>query len=121
MRGKWVDNSDYFGPDRRRTSARRWNERRRYDETLPEAPSLAAMLRRVRVQILGMSSSADRMHVMQLITAATSQAELQRNLACADIIRDISRTLMSTHLTDAALRARLDSRLIDALNAANPR
>lgn len=122
MRSKWVDNTDYIGPDRRRASpGLRWRERRRFDETTPEPPPLGAMLRRLRVQILGMQSAADRLHVMQLAAAAAKQAEVQRSFPCADIIREVSREVMRANLQDATIRASLDSRLIDALNIAAPR
>jgi hypothetical protein len=48
MKDKWVDNNDYFGPDRRDGRGGRLRNRRQADDTI-EPPSLASTLRRLRV------------------------------------------------------------------------
>ena len=79
------------------------------------------MLRRLRVQILGMATAADRLHVMQLASAAIKLADVQHKFECADILREISGMLMQTDMSDATARGLLDTRLIEALNLAASR
>jgi len=72
MAAKWVDNTIYFGPDRRRRPAKRLLDRRRHDES-GDAPPLAATLRRLRVRINGPTAN-DRQQALVMIEAAIGEA-----------------------------------------------
>lgn len=113
MADKWVDNTQYFGPDRRkRPTQKRWSDRRRYDET-SDRPALNQMLRRLRVTLLGVSVSDDRKRIQQLFAAAITQAERQGFRRCAESLRkaDQSLRLSAAINTDAA-----DAHLIEAMD-----
>lgn len=87
MNRKWVDNEVYFGPDRRKVSVnKRWGERRFYDDA-GEAPPLGAVMRRLRVQLNGISTAEERRRVYDLARFAASEAERQHIPACADHLR----------------------------------
>lgn len=87
MKGKWVDNEVYFGPDRRKGGpGKRWGDRRSYDDA-GEAPPLGIVMRRLRVQLNGVASSDDRRRVYELARFAASEAERQHLPACADQLR----------------------------------
>lgn len=76
MSQKWVDNTGYFGPDRRLRSGKRLlRERRRFDEAT-HPPALPALLRRVRVQLLGLQSAGDREHALELAALAIERAQI---------------------------------------------
>lgn len=72
MAPKWVDNSAYIGPDRRRRPAKRLLDRRRHDEA-GQPPPVGALLRRLRVRISG-SSAEDHRHALEMVKAAISEA-----------------------------------------------
>jgi len=72
MPNRWVDNSAYFGPDRRRKPSKRWNDRRRLDEA-GDPPPLAALLRRLRVRVAGRSAD-DRRHALEMLKAAIAES-----------------------------------------------
>ena len=115
MRDKWVDSNGYFGPDRRRRPAqKRWGERRGLDES-GEPPPLGAMLRRMRVLIMDLSSPDDRRRVLQLLTAAISSAERQRFFRCADALKVADRAL---RLGGAGDVATADARIVEAFDHA---
>ncbi|MDX2276063.1 MAG: hypothetical protein NW206_11495 [Hyphomonadaceae bacterium] len=119
MRSKWIDNSDYIGPDRRRITERRlFKERRKFDET-GEPPSLPSMIRRLRVQLLGLHTPHDKTHMMQLARAAILQAQTQRKIATADLIKEAASLVHSARHIDPALAQLVDAKLIDALDKAN--
>lgn len=87
MVAKWVDNEVYFGPDRRRRDGgRRLFERRRHNDAA-EPPSLAAVLRRLRVRISGTPSPVDRAHALQLVNMALTEAERRRLFGSAEHLR----------------------------------
>jgi len=96
MVNKWVDNDEYFGPDRRdRRGLRAFSERRRFDETT-EPPSLAATLRRLRV-LLGHPNAEDAYSRAQnLVTAAIGIAERMQISECANILRRADDKLRET-------------------------
>lgn len=81
MADKWVDNDDYFGPDRRDGGGLRLRNRRRFDET-SEPPSLAATLRRLLVLLANPLRPDSYERALQLIAAAGSMAERMGNSAC---------------------------------------
>jgi hypothetical protein len=118
MRGKWIDNLTYVGPDRRRLSERRlFKERRRFDES-GEPPSLPVMIRRIRVQLLSLEMQHDKTMLLQLARAAITQAEIQRKLGAADLIKEAAKMVHMRHKPDSDFIASIDSKLIEALNLA---
>jgi hypothetical protein len=112
MRNKWVDNSDYFGPDRRlRSGPKRWNDRRKFDEA-GQPPALAAMLRRVRVQLMNMPTPDDRRRAHQMINAAVKEAERLQYYRCADLLKRLDSDLRNIRGANAsALDALIDQAL----------
>lgn len=112
MRNKWVDNSDYFGPDRRlRSGPKRWNDRRKFDEA-GQPPALAAMLRRVRVQLMNMPTPDDRRRAHQMINASVKEAERLQYYRCADALKRLDSDLRNIRGANAsALDALIDQAL----------
>ncbi len=95
MADKWVEQTGYVGPDRRkRPGPKRLMDRRRRDET-SASPGVNALLRRVRVQLLGIYSAEDRLRVLQLLSATTQEAHRQRLYECAKALQQAERLLRS--------------------------
>jgi hypothetical protein len=119
MADKWVDSSKYFGPDRRRRSgAKLWNNKRSADEA-GERPALGAMIRRLRVQMMGMETADDHRLALQILSTAISESERLRCFQCADALKQADRVLRSEG-PRAATAA--EAHLIEAHNiAANGR
>lgn len=116
MPNKWVDNSDYFGPDRRRRSAgKRWSDRRHHDET-GDLPPLGALLRRLRVQMLGLASPEDRRHALQLLNGAIGEASRQGMLECAGALQAADRALREY---GAAAASQIDAKIVEAMDHAS--
>jgi|GEM_PF-1952903 len=117
MATKWVDNTDYFGPDRRkRSGSKLWNERRHHNDA-GDLPPLGAMLRRLRVQMVSLTTDAVP-HALQLITGAIAEANRQGFRQCASALYE----------ADAVLRQRgaagantADTHLIEAMDHAGGR
>lgn len=109
---KWVDSSGYFGPDRRRRGGKRWGDRRVLDEAA-KPPPLGAMMRRLRVQMLGLSTADDRRHTLQILAAAITEAERLRYYRCADSLKQADQILRTSGDPQAA-----DVRLTEAANHA---
>lgn len=87
MNRKWVDNEVYFGPDRRsRGGAKRWGDRRSYDDA-GDPPPLGAVLRRLRVRLSETPSVTHRHHAMQLLNLAINHATRLGNAPCAASLR----------------------------------
>jgi hypothetical protein len=86
MSGKWVDNTGYFGPDRRRRGGMRLVDRRRDDETTNQLPPLGALLRRVRVQVAS-TEAEDRRRAVQLLAGAMNQAHSLGYEECCQALR----------------------------------
>ncbi len=115
MRDKWVDNTDYFGPDRRlRSGAKRWNDRRRHDEA-GQPPALAAMLRRIRVQLMNMPTPDDRRRAHQMLNAAVKDAERLQYYRCADVLKRLDSDLRNIRGANASS---LDTLMNEALDHA---
>lgn len=115
MRDKWVDRREYFGPDRRKGAGRKpWKDRRGYDETAP-MPSLGHLLRRLRVQAMDMRTPDDRRHMLEILTAATSEAERNQCFRCADSLKQAECILRAPGAIDgAALDGYLNEAAIQA-------
>ena len=95
MPSKWVDNDDYFGPDRRARRAARLRERRRFDET-SDQPSLSATLRRLRV-LLGHPTAEDAYNrALHLVGAAIVMAEAAQINECVTALRRADDALRTT-------------------------
>jgi len=115
MANKWVDNTDYFGPDRRlRSAQKRWNDRRRHDEA-GQPPALAAMLRRIRVQLMNMPTPDDRRRAHQMLNAAVKDAERLRYYRCADALKRLDSELRNIRGANASS---LDALINDAMDFA---
>lgn len=113
MASKWIDNTEYFGPDRRRRPAKKWNDRRRHDEAA-ELPPLGALLRRLRVQMVSLTPEGCP-HALQLLSGALSEANRQGFRQCVAALQS----------ADAAIRqygpgaaARADALLVEAMGHA---
>jgi hypothetical protein len=113
MSPKWVDNNDYFGPDRRRRPGpKRWSDRRRHNET-QELPPLGALLRRLRVQMTGLRTPEDHRHALQLLNAAIGEAQRQGLMQCARALQDADRMLRSI---GPSASAKADELIVEAMN-----
>jgi hypothetical protein len=111
MATKWVDNGDYFGPDRRRRPGKRLLDRRRHDEA-GQPPSVGALLRRLRVRIGG-SSADDRHHALEMVKAAIDQAHRLGWQRCAEALIAADEALRiggadAAHVADAHVVQALD-------------
>jgi len=116
MRNKWVDNSNYFGPDRRlRSGAKRWSDRRRQDEAA-EPPALMAMLRRLRVQMMNMPGPDDRRRAHQMINAAVKEAERLHYYGCADTLKRTDHELRNIRGSNTSA---LDAMINEAIDQAS--
>ncbi|MBI3439226.1 MAG: hypothetical protein HY054_11370 [Proteobacteria bacterium] len=116
MADKWVEQNGYIGPDRRkRPGPKRLMDRRRRDET-SASPGVGALLRRLRVQLLGIYSQEDRLRVLQLLAAATYEAHRQRLYECASTLQRAERILRSGPAGDIAAA---DAALQEALGLAS--
>ncbi len=115
MRDKWVDSYGYFGPDRRRRSEKKlWGNRRSLDEAT-QLPSLGHLLRRVRVQVMDLSTPDDRRRTLQILAAAINEAERLHYFRCADSLRQADRLLRHAGRTDVQA---IDARLVEAVDFA---
>lgn len=115
MADKWVEQSGYIGPDRRkRPGPKRLMDRRRRDET-SASPGVNALLRRLRVQLLGIYSQEDRLRVLQLLSAATYEAHRQKLYECSAALQRADRALRNGPSGDIAAA---DSVLQEAMNLA---
>lgn len=101
MKRKWVDNEVYFGPDRRKGGlGKRWGDKRSYDDA-GEPPPLGAVMRRLRVQLNGISSAEERRKVYDLARFAASEAERQHLPQCADHLRNVLEAIKAGDFTTA--------------------
>ncbi len=117
MADKWVDNSGYIGPDRRRRSGqKRWGDRRRFDAT-EKYPPLGALLRRLRVQLLGMYSPDDRARALQLLAGAMSEALRQHLFECAESLKRADKMLRTGPAGDLS---QVDAAILEAMEKASP-
>ncbi|HVY86727.1 MAG TPA: hypothetical protein VG943_16460 [Caulobacterales bacterium] len=115
MRQKWVDNSAYMGPDRRRVSTgRRWKERRHADEA-GDPPALGALLRRIRVAMLSLQEKANRDRALLLTRAAADSAERLQFAACAAKVREAGRLIAVVDAKDLRAVARADAMIVEAM------
>lgn len=114
MATRWVDNTKYFGPDRRRKTAKRWNDRRKYDEA-GEPPPLAALLRRLRVRVAGQSAE-DRRHAFEMLRAAINEANRLGWRQCAATLMNVDELLRTGGGRQVAAAA--DALVIEALEHA---
>lgn len=113
MASKWVDNGEYFGPDRRRRPSRRLLDRRRQDLS-GDPPPLGAMLRRLRVRIGGQSSE-DRKHALDMFAAAIGQAHRLGWRKCAEALQAGDRVFRDGGRDAAALA---DAKVCEAMDHA---
>lgn len=114
MASKWVDNTDYFGPDRRRRSGSKlWNERRRLDEA-GDLPPLGAMLRRLRVQMIGLRPEGVA-HALQLLSGAIAEANRQGFRQCVASLFAADRALRQNGPSGAVAA---DAHLLQAMDHA---
>jgi hypothetical protein len=114
MSNRWVDISSYFGPDRRRKPSKRWNDRRRHDEA-GEPPSLAALLRRLRVRVAG-SSAEDRRHALEMFKAAIAEATRLGWRECAAALMSADKLVRTQTGRDVGPAA--DALIVEALERA---
>lgn len=101
MTRKWIDNEIFFGPDRRQGGlGKRWGDRRKFDEA-GEPPPLGAALRRLRIQLNGISTPEERRRVYELARFAVAEAERQHLAACANHLRDVLNAIAAGDFTSA--------------------
>lgn len=118
MATKWVDNNEYFGPDRRkRGTSKLFGERRKYDET-GELPPLGALLRRLRVQMLAISTGEDAARALPLLAGAIAEANRLGYRQCAATLMDVDRILRQQ---GARAAQTADVKLIEAMDHAGAR
>jgi hypothetical protein len=95
MADNWVETGGYTGPDRRkRPGPKKWVDRRRRDET-SAPPTVSALLRRLRVQLLGIYSAEDRLRVLQTLNGAIHEAQRQHMHECATALKRADHILRS--------------------------
>jgi len=115
MREKWVDAHSYFGPDRRRRTGKKlWKDRRTLDEA-GQFPSLGHLMRRLRVQLMDLSTPDDRRRMLQILAAAVSEAERTRCFQAADQLKQADRLLRTSGAPDTGA---LDMHFTNAMNHA---
>ena len=114
MAAKWVDNGEYYGPDRRRRPSRRLLDRRRLD-TAGEPPPLGALLRRLRVRITGQSTD-DHKHALDMFSAAMGQANRLGWRKCAEALQAADRAFRAGGRNAAAIA---DAKVCEAMDHAN--
>ena len=114
MPNRWVDNTGYFGPDRRRKPSKRWNDRRRQDES-GDPPPLGALLRRLRVRVAG-PSAEDRRHALEMVKAAIAECSRRNMPQCTAILVRIDELLRTDGGRQAVAAA--DALIIEALEHA---
>ncbi|MGE0596353.1 MAG: hypothetical protein AB7P07_08305 [Hyphomonadaceae bacterium] len=102
MSGKWVENGNYFGPDRRRAGQRRLLDRRKQDDAR-DLPSLGVLLRRLRVQTVAARTDNERDQAIKLAAAAAAQAKKFNQPACVDKIQQAVRFISRSKHDPAAL------------------
>jgi hypothetical protein len=108
MASKWVDNTFYFGPDRRKRDAgKRWGDKRKRDDS-GEPPPLGAVLRRLRVVLIDMRTPDDRQRALQLTRLAMVSADRMGLPACADAISDAARCITNGDVAGA------DAKIVEA-------
>ena len=116
MAAKWVDNTDYFGPDRRRRpGSKRWGDRR-HDNEAGDLPPLGALLRRLRVQMLS-ANPDDRRRALQLLTGAIAEANRLGYRRCSAALQNVDRILRQPG--DARALAAAEAELGEALSHAS--
>jgi hypothetical protein len=113
MANKWVDNTNYFGPDRRKRGASKlWGERRR-DNIAGQPPSLGIMLRRLRVLMLGLATPDDQRRALQMLQSAMGEADKLGYRDCAGALQAAKRALQAPGPTDMTTAA---ARVAEAIN-----
>jgi hypothetical protein len=114
MPSKWVDNKSYFGADRRLRPSKRWNDRRRHDES-GEPPPLGALLRRLRVRVAGPSAD-DRQHALEMVKAAIAEASRLNWRHCAAALVRVDQILRTNGGRQATAAA--EALIVEALEHA---
>ena len=114
MATRWVDNTAYFGPDRRRKTGKRWSDRRRHDEA-GDPPPIGALLRRLRVRAAGPTED-DRRHALEMVKAAIGEASRLGWRQCAATLVRIDEVLRTGGGRDVAAAA--DTLIVEALEHA---
>jgi hypothetical protein len=111
MASKWVDNTEYFGPDRRKRSGhKRWSDRRR-DNEASELPPLGALLRRLRVLTQNLAAPDDRRRAIQIMSGALREAHRLGYPRCAAALQAADRALREPGGGGAA-----DAHLVEAMS-----
>ena len=111
MTSKWVDNNEYFGPDRRkRSGSKRWSDRRR-DNATSDLPPLGALLRRLRVLTQNLASPDDRRRALQIMSGALREAHRLGYPQCAAALQAADRALREPGGAGAA-----DTSIVEAMN-----
>ena len=111
---KWVDNREYFGPDRRqRSRSKLFNERRKHDDT-GDLPPLGALLRRLRVQLLDLKPEGCA-NVFRLLAGAISEANRLGYRRCSAELIAADRVLREAGVSGAP---QADTHLINAMDSA---
>ena len=111
MAGKWVDNTEYFGPDRRRRPGKRLMDRRRYDEA-GELPPAGALPRRLRVRLGGATAEARR-HAIEMLKGAIYEASRLGWRETAAALQAADHLLRS-----GATPAAIDAKIVEAMDHA---
>lgn len=111
---KWVDNTEYVGPDRRqRGRSKLIGERRKHDDT-GEVPPLGALLRRLRVQMVSFRPESAE-NVLGLIAGAIGEANRLGYRQCAGELISADRILRTSGASGAG---QADAHIINAMDYA---
>lgn len=94
----WVDNTSYFGPDRRCKRTMRMLDRRRENYSGP-APSLSIAMRQLRMRVLdargrGANAFADRAHGVAILARMNDEPDV------ADALESLAMTAMRSGTAD---------------------
>ena len=85
----WVDHDQYIGPDRRQTRSKRRLSERRQKESAGPRPSLATLLRQIRMRVLEVRNPAGRARFCARAEAAALVADAQGQHRVADILKGL--------------------------------
>ena len=83
MSRTWVDEDEYFGPDRRDEDRLRLRERRRKDKA-KAPPSLGSVMRRLRVQAANITSDQQRAVLLEHLQSAVQLADMLGMAHCSE-------------------------------------
>jgi hypothetical protein len=107
----WVDNTSYFGPDRRRKRMMRMLERRRENYAGP-APSLSIAMRQLRMRVLD-AQGAQAAPFAERLRGVAQIARIHNEPGASNVLNTLATTLAGARGAD------MRQKLYDGLDRAN--